>query len=108
MRDDAAREVGPVPVAVVVHVSESVWGWVTVVALAAVGVVGLPFLLRGGGRLRGGRRGRRGRGRGDLRVRVGPSAPMLLAAALLRRLDTVALVVASVAVVVLVVVNARA
>jgi hypothetical protein len=92
--------------AIQVHVSEAVWGWVTVAALAAVGLFGLPFLLRGGGRLgRGGRRGRRGRD--GYRVRVGPSAPALLAAALLRRLDTVALVVATVAVLVLVVLNAR-
>lgn len=82
-----------------------VWGWVSVAALAAVGLIGLPVLLRGGGRL-GGRRGRRGRG--GYRVRVGPSAPMVLAAALLRRLDTVLLTGASVAVVVLVVLNARA
>lgn len=93
--------------AVQVHVSETVWGWVTVVALATVGLVGLPLLLRGGGRLgRGGRRGRRGRG--GYRVRVGPSAPMLLAAALLRRLDTLTLTAATVAVLVLVIVNARA
>lgn len=94
------------PAAVVVHVSEAVWSWVTVLALAAVGLVGLPFLLRGGGRLRGGRRGRRGRG--GYRVRVGPSAPALLAAALLRRLDTLTLAVATVLVLVLVVINARA
>lgn len=84
------------------------WGWVTVAALTAVGVVGLPFLLRGGGLLRGGR-GRGGRrGRGGYRVRVGPSFPVVLVAALLRRLDTVALVVATVAVLALVVANARA
>jgi hypothetical protein len=86
-------------------VGEAVWGWVSVAALAAVGLVGLPFLLRGGGRL-GGRRARRGRG--GYRVRVGPSAPVVLAAALLRRLDTVTLVVATVTVLVLVVANARA
>jgi hypothetical protein len=89
-----------------VHIGETVWNWVSIAALAGVGLVGLPFLLmRGGGRRRG---GRGGRGRGGYRVRVGPSAPVSLAVALLRRLDTVMLVVATVAIVVLVALNARA
>jgi hypothetical protein len=89
-----------------VHISETVWNWVSIVALAGVGLIGLPFLLmRGGGRRRGGRGGRRGRG--GYRVRVGPSTPVSLAVALLRRLDTVMLVAATVAIVVLVVWNAQ-
>lgn len=84
--------------------SETVWGLVSVLALGGVAVIGLPFLARGGGLLRGGRR----KGRSGDRIRVGPSALVVLMTALLRRLDTVLLVLATGAVVVLVVLNARA
>ncbi|MCO6011731.1 hypothetical protein NE236_42975 [Actinoallomurus purpureus] len=83
-----------------------VWGWISIAAILAVGLAGIPFLGRGGGRL-GGRRGR-GRGRDTYRVRVGPSTPVLLLAAMLRRLDTVLLVAATITVGVLIWLNARA
>ena len=72
-----------------------------VVVLVAFGF-GAPFLLRGGGMLRR---------RGTIRFKVrggGPGAGAVVVLALLRRADTVAFVLVTVAMLVLVVLNARA
>lgn len=94
------------PTATTVHIGDAGWGLISVVTILVAIVVGFPTLLRGGGYLRGGRRARRRGGRD--RVRVGPGLPATLALAMLRRADTVALTVVTAAVVVLVVLNARA
>ena len=83
------------------HVSDAVWGGISAAVIGCVVLVGFPLLIRGGRR-----RGRAARGGG--RVRVGPGAPVMLAAALLRHLDTILLIVSSAAIVVLIVLNARA
>jgi hypothetical protein len=85
-----------------IHVGDAVWSWVSVAAIAAAVLLGIPSLT--GGRRRGRGRGR-GRG-GGYRVRVGPSLPVVLAAALIRRADTLLLVAASAAFVVFVALNA--
>ncbi|MEU8347842.1 hypothetical protein AB0C74_39610 [Spirillospora sp. NPDC048832] len=81
-----------------------VWGVVAVVAVLGA-VVALPAAALG--LLGGGRRGRGRRG-GGIRIRVGPGLLGTLVIALVRRTDTVLLGAVSVAVVVLVVLNARA
>ncbi|RJL20204.1 hypothetical protein D5H75_39860 [Bailinhaonella thermotolerans] len=74
------------------------WGWLSVASFAAVVVMGFPALLRGG---------RRGGGRGR-RYQAGAGLGVILGLGLLRRLDTALLAAATVAVVVLVLLNAQA
>ncbi|MEQ4725006.1 hypothetical protein [Nonomuraea sp. B19D2] len=77
------------------------WGWVSAAAVAGAILFGLPILVRGGRRAE-----RRGGGR-RYQVRVGPSLPALVGLGLARRLDGLALAAATIAVVVLAVINAR-
>lgn len=74
-----------------VHVPGVVWSLLLAAVVLAAAAGMLPLL---GGRLRG---GGRGRGRGGVRVRYGPSMPLMLGLGLVRRLDAVllALVVAA-------------
>lgn len=81
------------------------WGVVKVGAIVAVIVIGFPFLLRGGNLLGGGRRYRRGRGG---RIRYGPNPAWWVVGWLARRFDSILLALVSVAVLGLIVVNARA
>ncbi|MFE3454975.1 hypothetical protein ACFXJ8_39235 [Nonomuraea sp. NPDC059194] len=89
-----------------------VWGWVSAAAVtAAMGaaVFGLPLLLLRGRRGKGGGgQAERRAARGGYRIRVGPGLPALTVLALARRLDVVLPVAATVAVVVLAALNARA
>lgn len=82
---------------------ESAWGWVSVAAIGCVILLGFPFLLRGGGLLH-----RRRAGRDGFRIRVGPSAPAVIATALLRHIDTFLLIAATAVFLILVMLNARA
>jgi hypothetical protein len=84
-----------------------VWSVLILLALLAAMLIGFPILGRGGGLLGRRRRGY-GRGRGGYRIRVGHSPGVALALALARRADTVALVAVSGAVLLLLMLNARA
>lgn len=86
-----------------VDVPDAAWGLIAAAAVLIVVVVGFPFLLGGGGRLR--RRGRYGR---DFKVRFGPGLPALMLLAAARRLDTLLLGAVTAAILIAVLLNARA
>lgn len=80
------------------------WSLLSIVVFLVAFGFGAPFLLRGGGLLR-----RRGTFRYKVRFRGGgPGAGALVVLALLRRADTVAFALVTAAVLILIVVNARA